>query len=165
MTTDNDHRSAEAQARRLESVYEQLAVLLNQPGVAGRLRSVPREGDWSALQILGHVVEMIPYWLHHSRTLIEAPGKPPTFGRASDAPERLAGVERGASGQPDALLHQLDQEVQIAARTIRAMSPAERAKKGIHVRRGEMTVADVVEQLIVVHAEEHVAQARAALQA
>ena len=41
MTVDTQENSGEAQARRLESVYEQLAALLRQPEVAQRLRAAP----------------------------------------------------------------------------------------------------------------------------
>jgi hypothetical protein len=34
----------------------------------------------------------------------------------------------------------------------------------LHLRLGEMTVADVVETLVVAHAEEHLAQIEAALE-
>ena len=107
---------------------------------------------------------MIPYWLSHCRALIAAAGEPPRFGRTLDAPERLAGVERGATGTPDEYLRLLNDEVQAAATAIRHMPAAERGRKGIHLRRGEMTVADVVEVFIVAHAEEHLAQVQAALQ-
>jgi len=163
MTTDTGEHSAEAQARRLESVSEQLAALLNQPEVARRLRAAPGENEWSAMQVLGHVVEMLPYWLNHCRGLIAA-AEPPQFGRTLDAPERLAGVDHGATGTPDELLRLLNDEVQTTARAIRQMSVAERSKKGLHLRRGEMTVADVIEVFIVAHAEDHLAQVRAALQ-
>ena len=43
------------------------------------------------------------------------------------------------------------------------MSEVERSKTGIHLRQGKMTVADVVEQLIVGHAEAHVVQVQDAL--
>ncbi|MGB3400072.1 MAG: hypothetical protein WBA34_07865 [Candidatus Deferrimicrobiaceae bacterium] len=43
------------------------------------------------------------------------------------------------------------------------MSAAERSKKGIHIKLGELTVADSVERFIVAHAEEHLEQIRAAL--
>jgi uncharacterized damage-inducible protein DinB len=154
----------EAQARRLESAYEQLAALLRRPDVAQRLRLAPGENEWSAMQVLGHTVEMIPYWLSHCRTLIAA-AEPPRFGRLLDAPERLAGVEQAASGTPDEFLRRLDDEVQTAAAAIRRMSAAERGKKGLHLRRGEMTVADVIEVFVVSHAEEHLAQVQAALRA
>ena len=162
MATRHDDNPGEAQARRLESASEQLTTLLNQPGVARRLRTAPGENEWSAMQVLGHVVEMIPYWMSHCCALITA-AEPPRFGRTSDAPDRLAGVERGAAAEPGELLRSLHKEVQAAARSIRQMTAAERGKKGIHIKRGEITVSDIVEVMIVAHAEEHVAQVQAAL--
>jgi len=163
MTTHAAEGSGETQARRLERVYEEVATLLREPGVASRLRAAPAEKEWSAMQALGHMTEMIPYWLHHCRALIAATGEPPRFGRTADSPERLAGVAHGTSAQPDALLRQLEQEVRAAAGTIRKLSVAERSKRGVHSGRGEMTVADVIESFIVTHAEEHLAQMQAAL--
>jgi uncharacterized damage-inducible protein DinB len=153
--------SGEAQARRLENVYEQTAAWLRQPDVAQRLRA-GGENEWSAMQILGHLVEMIPYWLSHCHTIITAT-EPPVFGRSLDAPERLAGVEHGAAGEPDQVLDALHEAVQSAGQTIRAMSPADRNRKGMHASRGEMTVAEIIETFIVVHAESHLAQLQAAL--
>jgi hypothetical protein len=165
MTLDTQTNLGETQARRLESVYEHLAAVLRQPEVAGRLRAAHGETEWSAMQVMGHTVEMIPYWLNHCHRLIAAAGEPPSFGRTLDAPERLAGVEHGARGDPGELLRLLHDEVQAAAQALRRMSAADFGKKGLHLRRGEMTVADVVEVFIVAHAEEHLAQVRAALQA
>ena len=96
MTAGIEENPGEAQARRLERMNEQLATLMRQPDVARRLRAAPGENEWSAMQTVGHMAEMIPYWLSHCRALIAATGEPPRFGRTLDAPERLAGVERGA---------------------------------------------------------------------
>jgi len=153
----------ERQAERLERVYEHVARLLREPGVAPRLRASPGKDEWSAMQTLGHMTEMIPYWLAHCRTLVAATGAPPTFGRTAGSPERLAGVAHGAAAEPEALLRQLEGEVRAAAATIRALSPAEREKRGISHGRGELTVAQVIESFIVAHAEEHLAQVEAAL--
>jgi uncharacterized damage-inducible protein DinB len=162
MATGHDENPGEAQARRLESVSEQLTELLNHPDAARRLRAAPGPNEWSAMQVLGHVVEMIPYWMNHCRALIAA-AEPPRFGRTPDAAERLAGVARGAAAEPGELMRLLQKEVQAAARSIRQMTTVERGRKGVHVKRGEMTVGDIVELLIVAHAEEHVKQVRAAL--
>ena len=142
-----------------------MARLLRDPGVASRLRTAPGANEWSAMQALGHMTEMIPYWLNHCRALIVAMGDPPTFGRTPGAPERLAGVAHGAIAQPDVLLGQLQDEVRGAAATIRKLSVAERSKRGIYSGRGEMTVAEVLESFIVSHAEEHLAQMQATLRA
>jgi hypothetical protein len=115
------------------------------------------------MQTLGHMTEMIPYWLQHCRTLVAATGAAPRFGRTPGSPERLAGVAHGASAEPEALLGQLQAAVRTAATAIRGLSAAERAKRGVNPERGEVTVADVLERFIVGHAEEHLAQAQAAL--
>jgi hypothetical protein len=161
--THVDKSSGEAQAERLERVYDEVARLLRDPGVGSRLRASPGASEWSAMQTLGHMVEMIPYWLNHCRVLMAATGEPPTFGRTRGSPERLAGVAHGAAGEPDALLTQLQDEVRAAAATIRNLSSVERSKRGVNPERGEMSVAEVIESFIVGHAEEHVAQVREAL--
>jgi uncharacterized damage-inducible protein DinB len=163
MIASTQENSGEAQARRLESVSDQVTALLRQPEVAERLRAGLGENEWSAMQILGHLVEMIPYWLNHCQRLITATAELPQFGRTLDAPERLAGVEHGVTGSPDELLRRLNEEVQAGAQAIRQMSPAERDQKGSHVSRGEMTVAGIIELFIVAHAEDHLAQMRTAL--
>lgn len=163
MTANSEEQPGEAQARRLESVGEQMTTVLGQPEVTQRGHIARSHEVWSAMQTLGHTAEMIPYWLHHCQTLIAA-AEPPKFGRTLDAPERLAGVERGATDDPNQLLSQLNSEIRTAANAIRGMSSEERGKKGLHLRRGEMTVADVIEIFIVSHAEEHLEQVRAALQ-
>jgi hypothetical protein len=163
VTTHTPENPGETQAKRLERVYEDVAKLLREPKVASRLRTAPGEHEWSAMQALGHMAEMIPYWLHHCRVLIAATGHPPTFGRTPGSPERLAGVAHGAAADPDVLLSQLQKEVRAAAGTIRNLSMAERCKRGINPERGELTVADVLESFIVSHAEEHLAQVQAAL--
>jgi hypothetical protein len=118
---------------------------------------------WSALETLGHVAEMIPYWLAHCRVLIAAGGDPPSFGRTLESPERLAGVERTEVLELDVLLKELEAAARTAARDIRGMSAADLEKSGLHIRRGLMTVAQVLEVFIVDHAEDHLAQVRAAL--
>lgn len=155
--------SAEAQARRLGNVYKQVARLLGQAGVLQRLNDTGGEQEWSAMQILGHMTEMIPYWLAHCRTLIATSGEPPQFGRSLDATERLEGVERGASADPDKMAPLLESEIRAAMKAIRSISPPQREKKGVHIRRGEMTVTDIIEVFIVSHAEEHLEQLRTAL--
>ena len=161
--TSRTESLGESQAKRLERVYEQVASLLGEPAVASRLRASPGADEWSAMQTLGHVTEMIPYWLSHCRTLMAATGGPPEFGRIAGSPERLAGVAHGAAAEPHALLDQLRHEVRAAAREIRGLSATERAKRGRNRERGEMTVADVVESFIVRHAEDHLGQVQAAL--
>lgn len=162
MTNNEPQAQGEVQARRLEKVSQELTRTLRQPEVSQRLRTAPGEADWSAMQVMGHLVEMLPYWMGQCRVLI-ASEKPPAFGRALDQPERLAGPLHGASADPDELLRQWNEAVEQAAPAIRRMSAQEWSKKGTHTRRGEMTVGDIIEFFIVAHAEEHLAQVKQAL--
>jgi uncharacterized damage-inducible protein DinB len=161
--TTHGESVGDTQAQRLERVYDDVARLLREPDVAVRLGAAPGENEWSAMQTLGHMTEMIPYWLHHCRTLIAAREGVPTFGRTPGSPERLAGVAHGASAEPAALIAQLRDEVRAAASMIRHLSADERAKRGMNPGRGELTVGEVIESFIVKHAEEHRAQVEAAL--
>ena len=65
MTAPAKSSSGEVQANRLERVYEEVAKLLREPGVASQLRTPVGGNEWSAMQALGHMTEMIPYWLKH----------------------------------------------------------------------------------------------------
>ncbi len=155
--------AGETQAKRLERVYQEVARLLRDPSIITRLGTAPGADAWSAMQALGHVTEMIPYWLNWCRVLIAATGEPPRFGRTAGSPERLAGVAHGATTKPDVLLAELEGEVRGAARAIRALSATERSKRGRSSEGGEITVAEVIESFIVGHAEEHLAQVQTAL--
>ena len=163
MTAGRKVPSAESQARRLERVAEEMTSLLRRPDVAWLLRNAPDVDNWSAMQILGHTVEMIPYWMRHVQAMVAAGGTPYRVGRGADAPERLAGIERGAAGDPVEMLRQLEREVRAAAGAIRRMTAEERRRAGVHAKGGTITVAEAVERFIVAHAEEHLAQVQAAL--
>jgi hypothetical protein len=166
MTTESQTISADTQAQRLETAVAQIAALVREPTHAQRLRTAPGENEWHVLQVLGHCAEMIPYWLNQCRRVIQARGvQAPHFGRSLEDADRLAGVERGAMGNPDELLANLDAAAQKGAAEIRRMSDEERAQIGSSARWGEITVAQVIERLIIEHAENHLQQIREALQA
>ena len=163
MSSNSPSNVGETQARRLEAALAQIEALFARPEVQQRLRQAPGENEWSAMEILGHCTELVPYWVNQSRKLIDAAGELPAFGRGLDSPERIEAVERGKTGNPDALLAELRRAVAAAVPTIRALTPAELEKAGMHSRRGRMTVREIVDFFILDHAEEHVKQVQAAL--
>lgn len=161
MTAPTDQN--ESQARRIEVAAAQIAETLQRPEVAYRLRTAPGQNEWSAMQVMGHVTEMLPYWLHHSKIIIDST-EPHSFGRAHDDPERLAGVERGSVSDPAEVIALLNKAVAEIAAFIRTLTPEQRAKTGNNVTRGVMSVDDIVEKNMVAHSEAHLDQVRAALQ-
>jgi uncharacterized damage-inducible protein DinB len=163
MTVEQKGTRADSQARRLEAVGEEMTNLFRRPEVDWILRHASGVNDWSAMQILGHMVEIIPYWMNHVMAMISAAGGSYRIGRAAEAPERLAGIERGAAGDPDEILHHLNEEIRAAADTIRRMTLEERGKTGVYIKGGRITVSEAIERFIVAHAEEHLAQVQSAL--
>ena len=159
---DTNAPSAEEQARRLEAVNHAVAGMLRRPDVALRLRSAGPD-EWSALQIVGHMSEIVAYWTRQAQILAVATGAPPQFGRNLDDPERLEAVRHGAGGEADQLLRQLDGNIRMAATVFRNMTPAQRARTGIHNRLGEITVAQAIQELVVEHCEDHQAQIKTTL--
>jgi hypothetical protein len=152
-----DPLSAEGQAQRLEQAAQQIDALLRRPDVAARVRAAGPD-EWSAVQVIGHVIELVSYWLGQIQILADATGEPPHFGRGLDDSDRLEAVARGAATDPAALLAQLHDTLRAGAAAIRAMTPAQRARHGVHSRRGDETVAEFIEALVVSHVEGHLAQ-------
>jgi uncharacterized damage-inducible protein DinB len=164
MKHENGLTSKESQARRLEEIGQQLVLLLQQPDVAPRIHSSHYENDWSVMQTLGHLVEMLPYWTNRCCVMISAVEEPLQFGRELDAPERLEGINHGTEMKLGEMIFILNQEIQGASQAIRSMSEKDRKKMGIHIRYGEISVTEAIERLIVTHSEEHLNQVRSALQ-
>jgi uncharacterized damage-inducible protein DinB len=160
----NELVSDESHARRLEEIGQQLVMLLQPSDVAQKVHISHDENEWSVMQTLGHLVEMIPFWINQCTLLIEDKEELLQFGRELDAPQRVDGINRGTELELDEIINILKQEIHRASQVIRSMSNEERAKKGNHIRFGQMTVSEIIERLIVTHAEEHLDQVRSTLQ-
>ncbi|MBB6446121.1 DinB family protein [Bacillus benzoevorans] len=80
------------------SIQHTLTQIVQQCNVLSEetIRWKPSEAEWSILQILSHVKEATPYWIHEAKRVIEKPGS--EWGRGLQEPNRLAAV-----ANPDAL--------------------------------------------------------------
>jgi hypothetical protein len=116
------------------------------------------EAAWGPREILAHVGEMLSFWLAEAERVLGASDGPPQFGRTATDEARLASIEHDRR----LALGELEARVQLGIdrwrRRLAELDPARRARTGIHVTRGEMTVADIATRLVVGHLEEHVDQ-------
>ena len=164
MSMDTTTNPGESGARRLEQVYGQLATLLGRPDGVRRLGNNPDEDEWSAMQVLAHMSETIPYWMGNVGKIVAAGEDVPAhFGRSLDAPQRHAGINRSESEDVETLLALLGNEVRAAAGGLRQMSAADYQRTGLYHGEEVMGVAHVVEVYILSHAEAHLAQITAAV--
>jgi uncharacterized damage-inducible protein DinB len=121
----------------------------------------PSAGEWPVMSTLAHVAELLPYWAHQAERIASSPGT--TFGRSHDDPDRVGAVEQHGHDSLDSAVQRLRASLDECLRTLRALPAEAWSKTGEHPRRGSMTVADVVEALLVEHTDEHVAQVSATL--
>jgi hypothetical protein len=122
------------------------------------------ESEWGPREVLAHVGEMIPYWLGEIELIVDAGagagGDAPGFGRLEDDPIRVQIIGRDRRFPGRELLGRIDVEARRAAARFRALTEAESSAVGRHVTRGELSVAEIAERLLVGHIEGHVTQLR-----
>ena len=143
-------------AEQIEAMMDDLAVqLAAAPEEHFTRRATPE--DWTAAEVIGHLVEMLPYWARVARDVAATPGSP--IGRALDDPDRTGAIA-GANTLPRAeALARLRAAAHEAATVLRPLNAADWDVTGMHHVRGVLAVGDLVESLLTRHAEEHVRQA------
>jgi hypothetical protein len=127
------------------------------------------ESEWGPREVLAHAAEMIPYWLGEIELIVdanvdaarEAAGtEPPGFGRLEDDALRVQVIGRDRAFPGRELLGRIDVEARRAASRFRALTDAEAGRLGRHVTRGDLSIVDIAERLLVGHLEGHVTQLR-----
>ncbi|HET9458345.1 MAG TPA: DinB family protein [Candidatus Limnocylindrales bacterium] len=120
------------------------------------------EADWGPKELLAHVAEMIPYWIAQIEAILarDAGSDPAPFGRVATDAARIARIGADRQHPAGALLERIEASAAVAANRLRALDPAQRARRGLHPRRGELTVEAIVPPFLADHLAEHVRQLR-----
>ncbi|HEX6677278.1 MAG TPA: DinB family protein [Actinomycetes bacterium] len=141
----------EAAARRVRgnlSAWPTGALTEPEPGTGER---------WDAGQVLAHVAEMLPYWVGEAEKVAAGPDGV-AFGRVKTDPGRVAAIERDRRDDPLRLLARIDQGVAGVLALLGRLDGAALGRAGSHQKLGRMTVAEIVEEFLVGHLEEHADQ-------
>ena len=125
---------------------------------ADRLDRAPKPGEWSALETLTHVRDVIVhvYGLRIRRLLYEAG---PTFADFDEEGYRSASLARGETAAH--LVDTIVAEQEQLARLLQGLPDTEWAREGRHPTFGEMSI-EFLARRVGEHAEEHAAQIGAA---
>ncbi|HEX6867320.1 MAG TPA: DinB family protein [Candidatus Limnocylindrales bacterium] len=116
------------------------------------------EARWWPGEVLAHLAEMVPYWLGEIERVLDGVREPVPFGRIATDAIRIGLVERDRSLPPRELYDRIDESLARFDRRWRTLTPTELARRGLHPKRGELTVAQMADPFIVSHLEGHVAQ-------
>lgn len=123
-----------------------------------RAHDRPSDEDWCAAEIVAHAVEIQGYWLGQGRKVVESPGS--RFGRTKEDPDRVGWVATHGGRVLADLIEDLDRETTETAEGLRGFSDEELDVVGVHHRRGEMTVREILQVWVVDHMAEHLGQIR-----
>ena len=123
----------------------------------------PLGAEWSVMQLMAHVTEVLRYWPDVLVGLAAEPGR--TFGRGLDDSVRTGYV---ADHQDDSVADMLQAMTEAGARasaTLAAIPAAGWAATGVHVVWGTVDLPEVVRRGLTGHLPDHLAQAQAAYEA
>jgi uncharacterized damage-inducible protein DinB len=129
------------------------------------LYAEPEPSEWPVMSILAHVVELMPYWARQALEVSGRSADSQPFGRTHDDPDRIGAVQQHARDSLDSMLPRVRSACSEAVELLRQIPPERWTRTARHANRGDMTVEQIVDQFLVTHVEEHLAQARAAIAA
>jgi DinB family protein len=101
---------------------------------------------------------MAPYWLSQVEVVLAGSPEPVPFGRVATDPERIDRIGRDRNLPAGELFDRIDAGLAAVDARLDGLLPADKARRGLHSRLGEMTVEGLVERFVVGHLEEHVRQ-------
>ena len=133
------------------------AVEAGEPWALAEVFDASDEARWGPPEVLAHVAEMGPFWLGEIERIL-AGKEPVPFGRIATDQLRLASIERDRTLPARELYDRTASALDRLERRWPTLGPSELARRGLHPRLGEMTVAAIADRFIVAHVEDHVRQ-------
>ena len=116
------------------------------------------EARWGPGEVLAHLAEMAQYWPDEIERVLDGTPDPVPFGRIATDAVRIGVVGRDRSLPPRVLYDRIEDALARFDRRWRTLTDADKARRGLHPARGELTVAEMPDRFIVGHLADHVAQ-------
>lgn len=163
---------AAAFLRRVDAVEVRLRALAETPveQAAGHLTAADAgTGEqWEWGQVWAHLAEFVPYWIAQARTVIaESGGVPVPFGRTQADSGRIAAIEGNRHSAVTVLWATLNAHIgQLRAFLTELPDSAwSWHVRGAHPTLGTMSLAQIVDEFMVGHLEQHADQLDSLLRA
>jgi hypothetical protein len=124
---------------------------------------LPRRREWVDREVLAHIDEMLPYWLGEVERVLVGAVEPVPFGREETDLVRILTIDRDRTLPVSELYARLDHSLERVLRRLLELDDRQVSRRGLHKRRGEMTVSQIVDTMLAGHIEEHCSQMAAAI--
>ena len=146
---------------RLDAAQERLRTHAARDFLPDALTSPdPPTGErWEAGQVWAHLAEFIPYWLGEAGQVVDGGGdRPVPFGRTKSDPGRIAAIERDRSTDQVRLWHRAAGDIASLRAFLGGLPDSAWSARGVHPTLGEMDLAQIVDEFLVGHLEQHATQ-------
>jgi hypothetical protein len=154
--------AGDAFLERLDAVEARLAAAAEAGSKPEALTEAdPSTGErWDRGQVWAHLSEFIPYWIHQAEPLIkgQSSDEPLRFGRTRSDPERIGAIERDRREPVPQLWATTRGDIALLRTFLAGLSPDQWLAVGLHRTRGVMSVAQLTEEFLVRHLEQHADQ-------
>ena len=149
--------------KKLDAAQQRLEAIAKDAQPSGLTQPDPGGTEqWNGAQVWAHMAEFVPYWQQQLANVISAYGGTPVpFGRTTADAARVSAIAAGVTGSVPNMMQQVQAALQMTREYLNNMTPEQWQAIGMHARRGEMTVPQILQAFTLDHLEEHAAQLQA----
>jgi hypothetical protein len=161
MTTSPANPNVEAIRLSVQHSYDELNELIGGPLAQldpARLYKAPAENEWSIMQNLAHVVEIMPYWANEIEKLVAHSGQ--NFGRTQQHEGRLKAIDEHGRDSLEQIKALLPGSYARLQEVLGNLKDSDLELTGMHVRYGEKSLDWFIEEFVTGHLIAHLEQIR-----
>lgn len=166
MSTMSANPKVEAIRLSVRKSYDELNQLIDGPLARldrSKLYEAPAENEWTIMQNLAHIVELMPYWAGEIEKVVNAPGE--TFGRTQQDEGRLRAISEHGADSLEEVKAALPGSYARLDEVLGSLRDSYLELIGKHVRYGEKSLEWVIEEFVTNHLRGHVEQIKGCLEA
>jgi DinB superfamily len=166
VTTTPANPNVKAFRESAQKSYAELNLLMNGPLPrleTSKLYTSPAVNEWTIMQNLAHIVELMPYWAGEIEKLVTEPGR--NFGRTQQDEGRLRGISEHEMDSLEEVKASLPGSYARLDEVLRSMKDSDLELTGRHIKYGEKPLGWFIEEFVTGHLRGHVEQIKRSLDA
>lgn len=166
MNISVDNPRVDAIRQRLSSSYNELNHMIEGPLTSldtAKLYEAPIEGEWTLMQNLSHIVELLPYWADEIAKLVALPGQ--NFGRTQQHEGRLRAIQEHGTDSLEQIRSALPESVARLEQVLDTLKDSDLDLTAHHVRFNDQTLDWYIKEFVTDHLANHLTQIKAVLAA
>ncbi|GAC1375636.1 MAG: hypothetical protein NVS2B12_33750 [Ktedonobacteraceae bacterium] len=166
MATNLDNPQVQAIRQSVASSYNELLQLIDGQLAAldgSKLYEVPQPGEWTLMESLAHIREIMPYWANEITKLVAHPDQ--KFGRTKEDEARIRAIDEHKNDSLAAARAALPDSYMYLDKVLTTLKDSDLALKGRHSKFGEQNLDWFIKEFVTDHLTNHNQQIRVSLQA